>query len=78
MKKPKRKLKALDKYVIFSISALLVFTIAQMILFAVTGSEQSTLIGCFFASFGGELLLLAVTKWLKIKREDKSENEMDC
>ena len=68
----KKKLKALDKYVLFSISVLLIFTITQMIITALTGVTQDTLITCFFACFGGELLLTAITKWLKLKTESKS------
>lgn len=74
IKRTKRKLKALDKYVLFSISVLLIFTIAQMIITAITGVTQDTLITAFFACFGGELLLMAITKWLKLKTEDKGTN----
>ena len=67
IKKPRQKRSALDKYVIFSITVLLLFTIAQMIITAITGVEQSTLITCFFACFGGELFLCAMIKRLKLK-----------
>jgi len=67
IKKSKPKRCALDKYVIFSITVLLLFTIAQMIITAITGVEQSTLITCFFACFGGELFLCAMIKRLKLK-----------
>lgn len=73
-KRAKRKLKALDKYVLFSISVILIFTIAQMIITAITGVTQDTLITAFFACFGGELLITAITKWLKLKTEDKGTN----
>lgn len=42
-----------------------------MIMTAITGVTQDTLITAFFACFGGELLLTAITKWLKLKTEDK-------
>lgn len=64
-----KKLSALDKYVIFSFTCLIIFTITEIILQAVTGTAQDTLITCFFGTFGGELLLCAMIKWLKIKRE---------
>ena len=61
---------ALDKYVIFSIVCLLVFTITEIILQAVTGMEQGVLITCFYACFGGELFMCAMIKRLKIKKGD--------
>lgn len=67
--KNKKKLPALDKYVIFSLSCILVFTVTQIVVFIVTGTEQTALITCFFACFAGELLSLALIKRLKLKRE---------
>lgn len=71
--KKKRKLSALDKYVIFSFAALIIFTIVEIIVGVITGLEQSTLITCFFSCFGGELLLLAMIKRLKLKKENNEE-----
>ena len=68
-----RKLSALDKYVIFSFTCLIIFTITMIIVQTVTGITQDTLITCFFASFGGELLLCAMIKRLKLKKEDPDE-----
>lgn len=83
MKKPKtgierlqkiKKLSDLDKYVIFSLSALVVFTIIAIIVQIATGQELSaTLTTCFFAAFGGELLTLAMIKRLKLKKGDNDE-----
>ena len=73
MKRTRRKRKALDSYVIFSITILLIFTVAQMIVTAITGIEQSTLITCFFACFGGELFLCAMIKRLKLKEGNRNE-----
>ena len=53
MKKHKQ-LNDLDKYVIFSIVILLVFTIAEFITSSVTEVSHDTLITAFFACFGGE------------------------
>lgn len=66
----KKKLSALDKYVIFSFACLIIFTVTEIIIQAVTGSAQDTLITCFFSAFGGELLLCAMIKRLKLKRGD--------
>lgn len=68
---------ALDKYVIFSFTVLIIFTIVEIIVGAITQVEQTTLITCFFATFGGELLLLAMIKRLKLKREDISNEQID-
>ena len=71
-----KKLKALDKYVIFSITALIIFTIIAIIVQIVTEQVLSeTLTTCFFAAFGGELLSLAMIKRLKLKKGDRDENE---
>ena len=64
---------ALDKYVIFSFACLIVFTITMIIVQTVTGITQDTLTTCFFASFGGELLMCAMIKRLKLKKEDQDE-----
>lgn len=65
----KKKMPALDKYIIFSFSCLIIFTIVMIIVQTVTGTMQDTLITCFFGAFGGELLLCAMIKRLKLKRE---------
>ena len=71
--KSKKRKSTLDRYVIFSITILLLFTIAQMIITAITGVEQSTLTTCFFACFGGELFLCAMIKRLKLKGDNRHE-----
>lgn len=74
-KDKKKRMSALDKYVIFSFSCLLVFTAIVIVYQFKSDLEFSpTLITCFFASFGGELLMCAMIKRLKLKRGD-SENE---
>lgn len=66
----KRKISALDKYVIFSFTCLLVFTVVIICVQTITGMTQDTLTTCFFSAFGGELLLCAMIKRLKLKKED--------
>lgn len=73
--KNKKEIRGLDKYLIFSFSMIIIFTIVQTIITAITGVEQSTLITCFFGIFGGETLLCAVIKRLKIKYEDNETEE---
>lgn len=65
-----KKISALDKYVIFSISILLVFCIAEFIVSSLTGQTHDTLTTCFFACFGGEILSCALIKIFKLKEEN--------
>ena len=70
-----KKMPMLDKYVIFSFVVLIIFTITEIIVSAITGIEQTTLITCFFATFGGELLCLAMIKRLKLKGVRNAETD---
>ena len=65
-----KKISALDKYVIFSISILLIFCIAEFIVSSITGQTHDTLTTCFFACFGGEILSCALIKIFKLKSGD--------
>lgn len=72
-KKVKRRLNSLDKYVIFSISVLLIFVIVEMVVSTVTGishPDLSTLIG---STFGGEILACALIKIFKLKEDNNEE-----
>lgn len=70
-RRKKKKVSALDKYVIFSLTALILFTVTTIFYQFYTKEElSSTLITCFFAAFGGELLMLAMIKRLKLKGGD--------
>ena len=71
--KKKKTLSTLDKYVIFSFVVLILFTITEIVVGAITQTEQTTLITCFFATFGGELLCLAMIKRLKLKNGCKND-----
>ncbi len=76
----KKKLKGLDKYVIFCFVSIIIYTIAQTVVTIKTGVESSTLTTCFFSVFGGEVLLCALIKRFKLKEEPKKdesgENEL--
>lgn len=68
------KLSALDKYVIFSLANIVIFTLIAIIYQWISGQElSSTLITCFFSCFGGELLLLAMIKRLKLRRGSNND-----
>lgn len=71
-KRNRKKLSALDKYVIFSFVCLIIFTIIVIVYQFKSDIEFSpTLITCFFSAFGGELLLCAMIKRLKLKKGDE-------
>ncbi|MCM1561508.1 MAG: hypothetical protein NC123_18530 [Butyrivibrio sp.] len=70
----KKRTGALDKYVIFSITILLIYTAAQTIVTLKTGTESTTLTTCFFSVFGGEILMCALIKKWKLK-DVKTERE---
>jgi len=71
-----KKLNGLDKYVIFSISVLIIYVIVEMIVSTVTAishPDLSTLVG---STFGGEILSCAIIKIFKLKG-DNNEIETD-
>lgn len=74
-KSPKKKLNDLDKYLIFAFSNLIIYTIVALFLFYKTGSEPAVLTGCFFAAFGGEILMCALIKRLKLHKEAKEVHD---
>lgn len=63
-----KKLSDLDKYLIFSFSVLIVYTIVEFIVSTVTTISHDTLTTCLYAAFGGETVLCALIKRLKLKR----------
>ena len=70
----KKKLSAIDKYVIFSFSMIIIFTIIALIYQFRTDNElSSTLIMSFYGVFGGELLMLCMIKRLKLKKGDDND-----
>ena len=66
-----KKLNKIDKYLIFSITALCIYTIVEQVLSFKLGYERSTLTTCFYGAFGGEILGCVVIKVFNIKQEDK-------
>ena len=70
MKKPgKKPLPDLDKYIIFSFGVMLLYNIVEFIVSSVTGFTHDTLTTCLFGAFGGELLMCAMIKRLKLRRD---------
>lgn len=68
---PKRlgKEHSLTKYVVFSLVSIQLFTIAMIVVFCIYQSVPDTLIGCYFGTFGGEILSCALIKIFKLKEE---------
>lgn len=75
-----KKLKSLDKYVIFCISVLVIYSIAEFITSTITGIEKSSLTMAVFGFFGApELTVLALIKIFKLRGNDNdTEDSGDC
>lgn len=71
----KKPLNKLDKYLIFSVTVLILYTIVEQILSVKVGVERSTLTTCFYAAFGGEILSCVVIKVFNIKNEESEDKE---
>lgn len=61
----KKRLSYLDKYVMFSLGLLILYTLAEFL----HPAAHDTLTVCFFGAFGGEILSCALIKIFKLKRE---------
>lgn len=61
------KPKSLTLYVIFSITAIIAYTIVEQIISTFSGISHDTLTTCFYACFGGEILCCALIKIFKLK-----------
>lgn len=73
--KEKKPLNKLDKYLIFSVTALIIYTIVEQVLSCLFGYERSTLTTCFYAAFGGEILSCVVIKVFNIKAGEEEPNK---
>lgn len=75
MKKPK----ALTLYVIFSIVAVIIYTVIQQYIFLTdpNANEMSTLTTCFFAFFGGEITISGFLKLFKLKGGEHHDKRTD-
>lgn len=65
-----KKLNGLDKYVIFSISVVLIYTIAEFITVTITGIEKQTLTTCVYSFFAGEVISAMLIRIFKISKHD--------
>lgn len=62
-------IKDLTKYVIFSISLVILYTIAEFVVSTITGMQHDTLTVAVYVFFGGELVLTSMIKIFKLRRE---------
>lgn len=71
----KKKINDLDRYIVFSIACIILYTIAEHILIIVTGQTLDLLTTLFFGFFAGEVTICALIKKLKLKQEKKQMEE---
>lgn len=71
--KRSRKLSALDKYCIFTISFFTIYTIAELTISAITGITNDRLTEAVQWFAAGELFLLAMIKRLKLRNEKEDQ-----
>lgn len=64
-----RRIRSLTKFLIFSFSVLIIYTIAEFVVSTVSGVSHDTLTTCVYACFGGEVLSCALIKVFKLKEE---------
>ncbi len=69
----KKKMPALDKYIIFCFVVLILYTATHVTVFMLTGIEMTTIATLFYAAFGGEVLCCALLKRLKLNNAHKKE-----
>lgn len=71
MRKTKKSSHALDKYIIFCLVFLVLYTIANTVIFALTGQEAKVLDTLVYAAFSGEMLYCFLIKKFKLHEEAK-------
>lgn len=67
----------LDKFLIADFCLLIIFTIANLIIFCVKGSVPDTLVTSFFMCFGAENGFMALIMIAKKITEKKGDNDYD-
>ena len=67
----KKSLNTLDRYVIFSLAVLVIYTISALIVFGLVGVESKTLTICVFTAFSGEVVQCYFIKRFKLHEEMK-------
>ena len=62
-------LKSLTRYLVFSITFVIIYTIAEFIVSTLTGISHDVLTGCVYGFFAGEIVLCGLIKIFKIVKE---------
>lgn len=75
--KKKKKLNGLDKYVVFSISVMIIYTSVSLLIMVLTGYTYDTLTTCVFGFFGGEIVTCALIKIFKLTKIKTTKEEED-
>lgn len=75
--KGSRRLSALDKYCIFTISFFTIYTIAELTLSSITGTTNDRLTEAVQWFAAGELFLLAMIKRLKLQNTKKEKEDQE-
>ena len=70
-----KSISSLSLYVIFSIVALIIYTIISQYLAMNYGIILDTLTTCFFGFFGGEIVTCGLIKIFKLKDTKKEDTE---
>ena len=68
-----KKLHGLDKYVIFSISVVLIYTVAEFFATCYYGFEQQTLTTCVYGFFAGEVTICGLLRIFKLRGKGEDE-----
>ena len=78
LKKKKKVMSALDKYIILSICIMIAYTVTELVISSITTITHDTLTLALYGAFGGELFLCAMIKRLKLKKGDhEDEKQID-
>ena len=64
---------SLTLYVVFSIFIVLIYTIFEFIFSTITTVSHDTLTTCVYGFFAGEVVVCALIKIFKLKKEDENE-----
>lgn len=64
-----KKYHALDVYIIFCFVCIIIYTVVHTVIFYLHGIEATVLDALFYGVFGGEVLICALIKRLKLKQE---------
>ena len=71
MKNYFKAMPSLTRFIVFSFSVILIYSITELILSTAYGISHDTLTTCLYSCFGGEILACALIKVFKLKEEDK-------